>query len=468
MSFYSEEYETATPLIASLLWSLPGERPDHVVKQLRELNTQIRAKNIQAKRRQNEGLINVELFLSLGDQLQEAATTVAGSDEERFLESQETLQNAIEEFKWPDDWNIELDQFTEYCEALAKLDDNTSGTQDIAQAPYDGDLGQSDSEVSDMDELFDDNISNWQSATPLDDIRHEAEKEYGIPFTQGAVLGWSGSEESGYSLIVGSQYDGKRIARVIQSTNLPSHVNDNMSIELNSRAEQVINNETVYDSRLVEGIGLVAWKVNARHELDPTSSLHPGKAKPYPETYVWVLWYDGAWSWESRWGLQQIMHELTDFQVDLLIYRLATSQDGDYRESLTGERPSYPTVSPSDIQRRGIADAGDIGPSSLSAKDSRGGTTVKKPKLCLEEPVLSPDMDHQSTASKAESRLNSKLIASNGRNRQGNRSILPESPQGASESSRYAGHRQRAELLGVVRSRLGRTVSRKVAWEDDF
>ncbi|KAF4211686.1 hypothetical protein CNMCM6805_000661 [Aspergillus fumigatiaffinis] len=468
MSFYNEEYETATPLIASLLWSLPGERPDHVVKQLKELNTQIRAKNIQAKRRQNEGLINVELFLSLGDQLQEAATTVAGSDEERFLEYQETLQNAIEEFKWPEDWNIELDQFTEYCEALAKLGDNSSGTQDIASAPYDSDLGQSDSEASDMDELFDDNISNWQSATPFDDIRHEAEKEYGIPFTQGAVLGWSGSEESGYSLIVGSQHGGKKIARIIQSTNLPSHVDDNMSIELNSRAKQAINHETVYDSRLIEGIGLVAWKVNARHELDPTSSLHPGKVKPYPETYVWVLWYDGAWSWESRWGLQQIMQELTDFQVDLLIYRLATSQDADYRESLTGERPSYPTVSPSDIQGRGTGDAGDIELGSLPAKDSWGGTTVKKSKLCLDEPLLSPDMDRQSSASRTQSKRNSKSLAPHRRNGQGNKSTLPGSPHGASESSRYAGHRQRAELLGVVRSRLGRTVSRKVAWEDDF
>jgi hypothetical protein len=467
MSFYSEEYETATPLIASLLWSLPGERPDHVVKQLKELNTQIRTKNIQAKRRQNEGLINVELFLSLGDQLQEAATTVAGSDEERFLESQETLQNAIEEFQWPEDWNIEIDQFTEYCEALAKVDDNTSGMQDIAQAPYDGDLGQSDSEASDIDELFDDNISNWQSATPLDDIRHEAEKEYGIPFTQGAVLGWSGSEASGYSLIVGSQYDGKKIARVTQATNLPSHVDDNMSIKLNSRAGQAINNETVYDSRLIEGIGLVAWKVNARHELDPTSSLHPGKVEPYPETYIWVLWYDGAWSWESRWGLQQIMHELTDFQVDLLIYRLATSQDAAYRESLTGERPSYPTVTPSDTQERGNVGT-DIEISVLPAKDSRGGTTVKKPKLRFEEPLLSPDMDRQSTTSKTQSKHNSKSLAPQRRSGEGDKATLSESPHRASASSRYTGRRQRAELLGVVRNRLGRTASRNVAWEDAF
>lgn len=222
MSFYSEEYETATPLIASLLWSLPGERPDQVIKQLKGLNTQIRTKNNQAKRRQNEGLINVELFMSLGDQLQEATAVNAESGEERFLETQETLRNAIQEFKWPEDWNIELEQYTEYCEALEKMEGNSSGMQDGSQA--DGDLSQSDSEVSDYDEHLDGDSSNWQSATALDDVRRGAEKEYGIPFTAGPILGWSGDEESGYYLIIGYQYNGKIIARVIRSTNLPTHV----------------------------------------------------------------------------------------------------------------------------------------------------------------------------------------------------------------------------------------------------
>jgi predicted PP-loop superfamily ATPase len=46
---------------------------------------------------------------------------------------------------------------------------------------------------------------------------------------------------------------------------------------------------------------------------------------------------------------------LKQFQVDLIIYHLAmpTSQDTDYRESLTGEKPSYLIISPSDIQGRG-------------------------------------------------------------------------------------------------------------------
>lgn len=234
-----------------------------------------------------------------------------------------------------------------------------------------------------------------------------------------------------------------------------------MSVELESRAQQALDDETDYDSRLIEGIGLVAWKVNTRHELDPTSSLHPGKVDSYLETYIWVLWYDGVWTWETRSGLQQIMHELTDFQVDLLIYRLATSQDAAYRESLTGERPSYPTVSPSDIQERGNAGA-DIGLSSLPAKDSRGGTTVKKPKLRLEEPLLSPDMDRQSTASKTQSKHNSNSLAPQRRSGKGDKATLSESSHRASASSRYTGRRQRAELLGVVQNRLGRSASRNI------
>jgi hypothetical protein len=56
--------------------------------------------------------------------------------------------------------------------------------------------------VLDYDDLLDGDISNWQSAMALDDIRHGAKKEYGIPFTSGLILGWSGDEESGYSLII--------------------------------------------------------------------------------------------------------------------------------------------------------------------------------------------------------------------------------------------------------------------------
>jgi hypothetical protein len=96
--------------------------------------------------------------------------------------------------------------------------------------------------------------------------------------------------------------------------------------------------------------------------------------------------------------------------VDLLIYHLATSQDAAYRELLTRERPSYLTISLLDIQERGNAGA-DIELSVLLVKDSQGGTTAKKLKLLLKEPLLSPDMDCQSTASKTQLKHNSKSQA---------------------------------------------------------
>ncbi|THC87708.1 hypothetical protein EYZ11_012848 [Aspergillus tanneri] len=438
MSIYSEEYETATPLIASLLWSLP------------------------AKCRPNEGLINVELFISLGDQLQEAATVDAGSDEERFLELQETLRNAIQEFRWPEDWNIELEQFTEYCEALQRMDGNYPESQDGQQVSSNGTPEDYESEVSDLDELFDENVSNWQSAVPLDDIRREAEKAYGIPFISGPVLGWSGDDRSGYSQIIGNQYHGKKIARVIQSMTLPTHVDDNMSVELNSRAQQILNDEINYDSRLVEGIGLVAWKVDPKHELDPTLSLHPGKVTSYPETYVWVQWFDGVWTWESRSGFKCIMHELTNFQVDLLLYRLATSQDGDYRESLTGQRPSYLVVSPSDLQGRDIPTGGDLESSRMRTRNSREGRRIKKPNPFLDEVLPSPERESNT---KVQSKQISKLLSPNLRNGRSNKITLPQSQ--VSPGSRYTTSREQTKLLGIVQDQPRRSASRRVGWEDD-
>ncbi|KAL3467665.1 hypothetical protein BJX64DRAFT_283137 [Aspergillus heterothallicus] len=109
MALYEEEYETATPLIASLLWGLPDEPTDALLKQLKALNTQIRRKNSHAKRQQNEGLINVDLLTLLRNQIQEAARSNKGPDEKLFLQTQTDLQEAISLAKWPKTWNIELD-----------------------------------------------------------------------------------------------------------------------------------------------------------------------------------------------------------------------------------------------------------------------------------------------------------------------------------------------------------------------
>ncbi|KAE8159244.1 hypothetical protein BDV40DRAFT_303405 [Aspergillus tamarii] len=398
-TLYSEEYDAATPLIASLIWSLTNEPALQVVKQLKTLNNQIRAKNIQHKRRRDEGIIDVEFLSSFGSRMEDASLAYFESeDEEKFLHTQDALREAIIKSNWPADWNVTWDQFLEYHEAftgeagcpnkallpsaptersslpvdLPSLEDSESGDiESSSRIILDGtatdhsqnsdtnnlrsganenqmlhndkDNGDSD-EVLDYDDEYDNDISNWQVCDALDDTQHEAEKEYGIPFHRGAVLGWRNDEQLGYSILVGYQHKGRKVARVIVPNNLPTYLNDSMDIDMYARAWQAFDENVDYSSILIEGTGLVAWQVEEEHQLDPTAVLHPSRSPQFPETYIWVLWHDGIWTWESRAGLHSIMDHLTGFQVDLLIYRLAIAQDGSYREALTGKRPEYPTV----------------------------------------------------------------------------------------------------------------------------
>jgi hypothetical protein len=96
----------------------------------------------------------------------------------------------------------------------------------------------------------------------------------------------------------------------MQSTYLPAHLDDSMSIKLNTRAHRQVDGVT-YNSKVIDGVGLVAWRVGGKHELDPTLSLHPGTTTSYLEAYVWVQWYDGVWTWETREDFHDIMYKLT-------------------------------------------------------------------------------------------------------------------------------------------------------------
>jgi hypothetical protein len=105
-----------------------------------------------------------------------------------------------------------------------------------------------------------------------------------------------------------------------------------------------------YTSAFVQGTSLVAWGVGEANELDPTAPLHPNRQMSYPETYVGVLWHDGACTWESREKFRSIMRDLTPLQTDILIYRWVTSQDAEYKETLTGQGSTCPVISPFDVQ----------------------------------------------------------------------------------------------------------------------
>ncbi|KAF7630799.1 hypothetical protein AFLA_000102, partial [Aspergillus flavus NRRL3357] len=70
---YREEYDAATTLIASLIWSEPGERPQQAIDQLNELNVRIRAKNPRSKRKPDYGTVDIAFFSKFGDDIDKAA-----------------------------------------------------------------------------------------------------------------------------------------------------------------------------------------------------------------------------------------------------------------------------------------------------------------------------------------------------------------------------------------------------------
>lgn len=70
--YYEEEYEAATPLIASILWGKQSER-SQIVQQLETLNTQISAKNTAQNLPSDESLIIIPAFSIAADIFKEAS-----------------------------------------------------------------------------------------------------------------------------------------------------------------------------------------------------------------------------------------------------------------------------------------------------------------------------------------------------------------------------------------------------------
>ncbi|QMW35707.1 hypothetical protein G4B84_011198 [Aspergillus flavus NRRL3357] len=379
---YREEYDAATTLIASLIWSEPGERPQQAIDQLNELNVRIRAKNPRSKRKPDYGTVDIAFFSKFGDDIDKAALAyINNKRRDKFFKAQGVLRSVIKNPNLLDNWNIDWEQFQDYCggrrlespETETAYDDQGSDDEQsvssIISKYEQGSEGEDNAATSSLDQSSDsasesnddaDSLSvEWRSCESLEHSCRQAEKEYGVPFTPGVTLGWRSFGRTKYSLIVGHQYQGKMIARVVSSANTPK--NRETSIDLNARGH--IKGTRKYTSAFVQGTGLVAWRVGEANELNPTASLRPDRDMSYPETYVGVLWDDGAWTWESRENFRSIMGDLTPLQTDILIYRWATSQDAEYKEALTGQRPKYPAISPFDVQHTDTLfnDEGDTG-----------------------------------------------------------------------------------------------------------
>lgn len=136
---------------------------------------------------------------------------------------------------------------------------------------------------------------------------------------------------------------------------------------------------------------------------------------------------------------------------------MAISQDAEYREALTGEKPSYPAVSSSDLQERDDPKGKDLKGKPLQM--SRG---LKIPDIAKPTSLLLPP-DNQ-LIDKAQSKLSHNLPARNQRDRRGNITITqsPCRPVGSS----YPAHDDKAELLAVIKNRVKRGTPRRLTWGD--
>lgn len=81
---YTEEYDIAEPLIASILWSRSSERKQASL-QLDSVNDQIRAKNIKHKISKANGCIDIAAFKTAAEQLGQASIAFAASQDTKLF-----------------------------------------------------------------------------------------------------------------------------------------------------------------------------------------------------------------------------------------------------------------------------------------------------------------------------------------------------------------------------------------------
>lgn len=111
---YTEEYDIAEPLIASVLWGRSSEKQQASI-QLDSVNGQIQAKNIRYKIPKANGCIDVAAFKAAAKQLGQASAAFAGSKDTRlFLHAKHDLDECIRIGKLPKTWNIEWEVFLDF------------------------------------------------------------------------------------------------------------------------------------------------------------------------------------------------------------------------------------------------------------------------------------------------------------------------------------------------------------------
>ncbi|KAK4863061.1 hypothetical protein LT330_010576 [Penicillium expansum] len=422
---YTEEYDIAEPLIASILWGRSNEKNQASI-QLHSVNSQIRAKNIRHKIPKGNGCIDIAAFKAAAEQLGQASTAFAGSkDTKLFSHAKHNLEKCIRLGNLPKSWNIEWEVFldfhrerigrsntdgnqnkrvsnaqselfeeeeddenleedddeysgadyeeeeaeeeeagqngyyddgNEYIDQVEENDDGEGGgyggytdkENDYGYDETDGEYSKDDSEDDDDDDSQNDRIDqgdpdhdsidegpefDYNTERELDCvdvglIRRRAQNHYGLLLTPGFILGWRKTKQAGLVTVMGYECRGKRTARVKQHK------------DPNEGQESVMEDRSLS----ISGIGLIAWEVDSKSVFEPTKSLYPTPNGTYPTTFIAVRWEGDIWTWESREDFYSLMGDLTQFEVDILLYFMAISQEGDYVKAMTGKRPTFPGI----------------------------------------------------------------------------------------------------------------------------
>lgn len=89
------------------------------------------------------------------------------------------------------------------------------------------------------------------------------------------------------------------------------------------------------------GVGLIAWEVDSMSVFEPIKPLYPTPNGTYPTTFIAVRWEGDIWTWESREDFHSLIGDLSRFELDILLYFMAMSQEGDYIKAMTGKRPTF-------------------------------------------------------------------------------------------------------------------------------
>uniref|UniRef100_A0A093VU76 Putative methylthioribulose-1-phosphate dehydratase n=1 Tax=Talaromyces marneffei PM1 TaxID=1077442 RepID=A0A093VU76_TALMA len=330
---YTEEYEIATALLADLFWG-PRDNRRLIEDKLEDLNASIERKNKQKSIPKDKGKIDVNYFRTTATQLELCCTVTnkLNGDTMLFRSRQEAVKRELRRRHYPEEWNLHENDFLEFASAVDSGKITLETQESTPHHRDDGSPAPAEDEPTE--------VKSAKNSILASQIEEEIEKEFGIPIQQGVIQAWNYDADNVCSVVMVYEHAGCSIARFERLQDLEFLPEDVHCIQDLSRAHA----ESDWTRSQIQAYGLVAWRVDDRHQDDPTAIIRPVDGAYYPETFIAVLWDDDYWSWESREGLRSLIEG--NMKADILLYKMATTFESRYRRQMTGIAPDYPMKLP--------------------------------------------------------------------------------------------------------------------------